>query len=56
MSLRFFSDQCVPAEITDTLRRLGHEVTLLRDVLPPKQKPAGKWIERFEEWLADVGF
>ena len=34
MSLRFFSDQCVPAEITDTLRRHGHEVTLLRDVLP----------------------
>ena len=34
MSLRFFSDQCVPAEITDTLRRHAHEVTLLRDVLP----------------------
>ncbi len=34
MSLRFFSDPCVPAEITDTLRRHGHQVTLLRDVLP----------------------
>src|SRR5438034_11843215 len=34
MSLRFFSDQCVPAEITDTLRRHGHQVTLLREVLP----------------------
>jgi predicted nuclease of predicted toxin-antitoxin system len=34
MSLRFFSDQCVPGEITDILRRHGHEVTLLRDVLP----------------------
>ena len=34
MSLRFFSDQCVPPEITDTLRRHGHQVTLLRDVLP----------------------
>jgi predicted nuclease of predicted toxin-antitoxin system len=34
MSLRFFSDQCVPAEVTDTLRRHGHQVTLLRDVLP----------------------
>ena len=34
MSLRVFSDQCVPAEITDTLRRHGHQVTLLREVLP----------------------
>jgi predicted nuclease of predicted toxin-antitoxin system len=34
MSLRLFSDQCVPAEITDTLRRHGHDVTLLREVLP----------------------
>ena len=34
MSLRFLSDQCVPAEITATLRRHGHEVTLLREVLP----------------------
>ena len=34
MSLRFFSDQCVPAEITEILRRHGHEVTVLRDVLP----------------------
>src|SRR5438034_2624667 len=34
MSLRFFSDQCVPAEITDTLRRHGHQITLLREVLP----------------------
>ncbi len=34
MSLRFFSDQCVPAEITDTLRRHGHQVTVLREVLP----------------------
>jgi hypothetical protein len=34
MSLRLFSDQCVPAEITDTLRRNGHQVTLLREVLP----------------------
>ena len=34
MSLRFFSDQCVPAEITETLRRHGHQVTLLREVLP----------------------
>jgi len=34
MSLWFFSDQCVPAEITETLRRHGHQVTLLREVLP----------------------
>ena len=34
MSVRFFSDQCVPAEITETLRRHGHQVTLLREVLP----------------------
>jgi hypothetical protein len=34
MSLRFFSDQCVPAEITETLRHHGHNVTLLRDLLP----------------------
>jgi predicted nuclease of predicted toxin-antitoxin system len=34
MNLQFFSDQCVPAEITDTLRRHGHQVTLLREVLP----------------------
>ena len=34
MSLRFFGDQCVPTEITDTLRRHGHQVTLLREVLP----------------------
>ena len=34
MSLRFLSDQCVSAEITDILRRHGHRVTLLREVLP----------------------
>ena len=34
MSLRLFSDQCVPAEITETLRRHWHQVTLLREVLP----------------------
>ena len=34
MSLRFFSDQCVPAEISNTLRQHGHQVTLLREVLP----------------------
>ena len=34
MSLRFLGDQCVPAEITDALRRHGHQVALLREVLP----------------------
>jgi hypothetical protein len=34
MSLIFFSDQCVPSEISDILIRNGHQVTLLRDVLP----------------------
>lgn len=34
MSLRFFSDQCVPAQITETLRQHGHQITLLREVLP----------------------
>ena len=34
MSLRFLSDQCVPAEITHSLRGHGHHVTLLREVLP----------------------
>jgi hypothetical protein len=34
MSLRFFSDHCVPAQITDLLRGQGHQVTLLREVLP----------------------
>jgi predicted nuclease of predicted toxin-antitoxin system len=34
MSLRLFSDQCVPAEITNILRRHGHQVTPLREVLP----------------------
>jgi hypothetical protein len=34
MSLRFFSDHSVPFEISGTLRQHGHDVTLLRDVMP----------------------
>jgi len=34
MSLRFLSDQCVPSQITESLARSGHEVALLREVLP----------------------
>ncbi len=34
MSFRFLSDQCVPASIVAELRDHGHEVVLLREVLP----------------------
>jgi predicted nuclease of predicted toxin-antitoxin system len=34
MSVRFFSDQCVPSEITDALKQKGYAVTLLRETLP----------------------
>ena len=40
MSLRFLSHQCVPAEISDTLRRHGHQITLLREVLPIRSPDA----------------
>jgi predicted nuclease of predicted toxin-antitoxin system len=36
MSLRFLTDQCVPAEISSHLRRAGHQITLLREVLPTR--------------------
>src|SRR4051794_26841306 len=34
MSLSFFSDQCVPVEISSFLQQHGHNVILLREVLP----------------------
>jgi predicted nuclease of predicted toxin-antitoxin system len=34
MSLRFLSDHCVPTEIAESLKQPGHEVSLLREVLP----------------------
>jgi hypothetical protein len=34
MNLRFLSDDCVPFETSGTLRQHGHDVTLLRDVMP----------------------
>jgi len=34
MSLSFLSDQCVPIEISARLRKSGHQVIILRDVLP----------------------
>lgn len=36
MSLRFFSDHCVPSSISTLLRQQGYEVILLRDVMPPR--------------------
>ncbi len=38
MTLRFFSDQCVPAGITESLKQHGYEVILLREVLPINSK------------------
>jgi predicted nuclease of predicted toxin-antitoxin system len=40
MSLKLFSDQCVPAEISEILARAGHKVTLLRHTLPIKSPDA----------------
>jgi predicted nuclease of predicted toxin-antitoxin system len=34
MPLRFFSDQCVPLIVTETLRNGGYDVIPLRDKLP----------------------
>jgi predicted nuclease of predicted toxin-antitoxin system len=34
MSLGFFCDQCVPAEISHALRFAGHDVLTLRETLP----------------------
>lgn len=34
MSLRFLADQCVPTSVVESLRRAGHEVLRLKDVLP----------------------
>jgi predicted nuclease of predicted toxin-antitoxin system len=34
MSVRLFADHCVPTEIVETLRRHGHDVVRLRDVMP----------------------
>ena len=40
MSLIFFSDQCVPTEISNILIRNGHGVTPLRDALPIRSPDA----------------
>ena len=34
MSLRFFCDGCVPLGISDTLRHSGHNVSVVRNLLP----------------------
>ena len=48
MSLHFFSDQCVPAGIIETLQRHGDRVTKLQDVIP-KNSPDPKVIEKSRE-------
>jgi predicted nuclease of predicted toxin-antitoxin system len=40
MSLRFFSDHCVPTEMVLILRQKGHEVIMLRDVMPVRSSDA----------------
>lgn len=35
MSLRFFSDHCVPAKVAHVLHQRGHDVVVLRHVLHP---------------------
>jgi predicted nuclease of predicted toxin-antitoxin system len=34
MSLRLFADQCVPTEIVQILRDAGHNLTMVREVMP----------------------
>jgi predicted nuclease of predicted toxin-antitoxin system len=36
MSLSFFSDQCVPFQVSNSLRQSGYDVVLLREVIPPR--------------------
>jgi predicted nuclease of predicted toxin-antitoxin system len=48
MSLHFFSDQCVPAEIIEFLRQHDYRVTKLQDVIP-KNSPDPKVIEKSRE-------
>jgi predicted nuclease of predicted toxin-antitoxin system len=48
MSLHFFSDQCVPTEIIETMRQQGHRVTRLQDCLP-NNSPDPKVIEKSRE-------
>jgi len=33
VSLTFFTDHCVPAQVSEMLRRTGHQVFLLRDTM-----------------------
>ncbi len=34
MSLRFFSDHCVPSSVSEALRKAGYQVEILRNHLP----------------------
>lgn len=51
MSLHFFSDHCVPAEIIQTLQHHQHQVTQLKNVMPPNS-PDPKVIEKSRELKA----
>jgi hypothetical protein len=51
MSLHFFSDHCVPAEIIQSLRQHKHQVTLLQNVMPA-HSPDPKVIEKSRELRA----
>ena len=48
MSLRFFSDHCVPMEVARRLGREGHQILLLRDLLP-KRSPDPVVIAKAQE-------
>ena len=64
MSLRFFCDQCVPLEISETLRHAGHNVSVVRNLLPirspdtnviAKARELGVETVDEEEWLKRAG-
>lgn len=40
MSLRFFSDHCIPTAVSRSLSKEGHQVLLLRDVMPTRSPDA----------------
>jgi len=40
MSLRFFTDHCVPTSVIQTLRTAGHEVFILKEHIPQDSEDA----------------
>ena len=40
MSLRLFTDQCVPNSVTQALREAGHDVFILKEHIPPDSNDA----------------